>query len=69
MNELDVCVCGDYRKNHLDGKGLCKLCSYGGVIELRCTGFRLAAASKVKTIMVESQLALDLACDVNYTIW
>ena len=42
-HDLDVCVCGCYRKNHIDGAGLCRLCTYAnGELYDRCTGFRLA---------------------------
>ena len=39
----DICHCGDRRRDHIYGTGLCKLNGLGhGVPGYRCTGFRFA---------------------------
>lgn len=42
QNPEDTCHCGDWRKDHIDGTGACKLNGLGhGVPGYRCQEFRL----------------------------
>lgn len=46
LSDFDVCFCGDYRRDHRDGKGACAFNAYpynGGVTHgfQPCTRFRL----------------------------
>lgn len=44
QDPLDVCRCGDFRRQHQDGKGKCQCPSYVGTDRGRCGcwAFRLA---------------------------
>ena len=43
MSDLDTCYCGDYRRDHVDGEGRCKLNGLGhGYSGYQCLKFRLA---------------------------
>lgn len=48
LSDFDVCYCGDYRRDHKDGKGACSFNSPSGVGHpggLRCYSFKLAKAA------------------------
>jgi hypothetical protein len=68
-NDFDICECGCYRKNHLYGKGLCRVCSFTGTIIGRCTGFRLLSA-RLELVETRSkpQMRLDLGGATGYNI-
>jgi hypothetical protein len=40
-DDLDACHCGDYRRDHVDGKGRCKLNWAHSIGEGPCSEFRL----------------------------
>lgn len=51
LDPLDYCECGDYRRDHKDGTGLC--CFNGPSFDLNhggkdCHQFRLAALAKME---------------------
>jgi len=43
--DLDECACGDYRYQHRDGHGKCKVCGDSRAPYDGCTRFRLSRAN------------------------
>jgi hypothetical protein len=39
----DTCKCGDYRRQHQNGTGACKICEWNGPV--RCERFEMASES------------------------
>lgn len=45
--DLDTCVCGDYRRDHIDGTGRCKMNGLGHMVPgYSCEKFELSEVSK-----------------------
>jgi hypothetical protein len=54
-NDFDYCYCGDFRRQHKDGKGSCALNTFGHTISFdpgdKCMEFRLSERYKLKERM------------------
>lgn len=50
MNELDICECGDYRRDHVDGIGECRMPNDLSHGFQKCSRFRLSMTAEKKAI-------------------
>jgi hypothetical protein len=46
LNGSDVCVCGDWRSDHDEHDGHCKLCAWSGPV--RCDAFKFSAIASAE---------------------
>lgn len=67
-DDLDLCDCGDYRRDHIDGAGACKL-NYAHIEGTPCQAFRLNESSNDALVRL-LHLAQEHVCnDACPSVW